>query len=287
MKLFFGHDITNNENKFYENDFAILQASDYLTSSLNVWGDKVNELNKLSNPPIVLRVLHYLLSTIWIIVFASILKARTKSELTLVQMFENAPWIFLIAAISFILSLILAFYLRNKAKKITESEEYRYTLNQFEEISFQIFDELGVPKDAPFVDVLSFKYKLTNGKINQTSMDIVYNYTFKIYADQEYLYLADLDKKYAIPLSSLKSIIETKNTITLPNWNKDNPPTSKEFNKYGVRSEMGQTAIKSYCTLEFQINDEIWKMIFPNYEINTFEALTHLSVSKEKGFHLF
>ena len=50
MKLFFGHDITNNENKFYENDFAILQASDYLTSSLNVWGDKVNELNKLSNP---------------------------------------------------------------------------------------------------------------------------------------------------------------------------------------------------------------------------------------------
>ena len=90
-----------------------------------------------------------------------------------------------------------------------------------------IFDELDVPHDAQEVDVLTFFYKEKGGECRvcekTMQMNSHFNPIFRLFFDDENLYLANLDGKYTFPRVSLRGIRRVNKRIRLESWNKEEP----------------------------------------------------------------
>lgn len=60
------------------------------------------------------------------------------------------------------------------------------------------------------------------------------NSAYLIFTDSGNLYFANLECKYAIPLSSIKRIKSVKKTIRILKWNKDEPYHKGIYKQYRV-----------------------------------------------------
>ncbi len=195
--------------------------------------------------------------------------------------YQNAPWLFCGTVICAIVWVVLLFAKRKKKKATLEDEENNLAISRLDDIHDTIMTELSVPSDSKEVDVLFFHYKVKDGEIKvhgkATQMVQYLNLVFNIYADEENLYLANLECKYAFPLSSLKTIRTIKKRIHLPEWNKEEAFNKGIYKKYKLVSDKyGFIHCKSYHILELTHNGENYGIYFPNYELPIFEEVTGL-----------
>ena len=148
-----------------------------------------------------------------------------------------------------------------------------------------MYDELGVPHNAYYVDVLSFRYKVKNDKITATAVGFqttpYINFDLRMYITDDHLYLANIENLYAFKLSDLKTIKTVNKRISIPTWNKQEEPTKGEFKQYKLAvNNLGDIFFKPYYILEGEHNGETFGIYFPPYELATFEKLTGLSATK-------
>ena len=174
---------------------------------------------------------------------------------------------------------------KKKKKAILEDEENALAISKLDGIHDTIMSELSVPADAKEVDVLFFHYKVKDGEIKvhgKATMMVQYlNLIFSIYADEENLYLANLECKYAFPLSSLKTIRTIKKRIHIPEWNKEEAFNKGIYKQYKLVSDKyGFIHCKSYHILELTHNGEDYGIYFPNYELPIFEEATGLKAEQ-------
>ena len=93
------------------------------------------------------------------------------------------------------------------------------------------------------------------------------NPVFYIFTDSENLYLANLEGKYAIPLSQIKAIKSIKKTIRIMEWNKDEEFNKGIYKQYKLSEDnYGCIICKSYHILEFEHDNDLWGIYFPCYE---------------------
>jgi len=106
------------------------------------------------------------------------------------------------------------------------------------------------------------------------------NPIFHVFADSENLYFANLEGKYAFPLSSIKAINTVKETIRILEWNKDEQYNKGIYKEYKLREDdYGCIHSKCYHVMEIEHNGELWGIYFPCYELPTFEQLTGLKAT--------
>ena len=162
---------------------------------------------------------------------------------------------------------------------VLSADENAQVFSHWENTTDAVFAELSVPTDAKEVDVLSFFYKMNDGniKVCEKGMQVTqyFNPIFKIFSDSEYLYLANLEGKYAFPLSSVMGIRTVKKHIRIAGWNKDIPYNKGIYKQYKLTIDnYGCIHCKSYHILELNHNGEIWGIYFPSYELPVIEEIT-------------
>lgn len=145
-----------------------------------------------------------------------------------------------------------------------------------------ISDSLDVPEDAENVDLLAFNYTVTDGDITPVTSDEdaiseYFNCSMSLFADEERIYLASLDEKYAFDRSAITAIRTVNESISLPDWNKDVSPTSGIYKKYGLSVDnLDRITVSRYHILEVERDGEAWGVYFPSYELPIFERITGL-----------
>lgn len=281
MKPFLCVNVTDNKKneKYNGEEFLVTETSEDLSEALDKSTEKVVDTIEQSKLPLFIRIAQWIFGVAGVGLSAGLLEAFTEEDgVTIAQTYENAGWIFWLAGASLVIWGILAIWANSKSQKIMESPESNYTLSTLDKISEQILDELDVPSEAPWVDVLGFRYKVKNGvpkPVEGVDLTPYNNFTFKIFSDLSKLYLANMDGKYEFPVSSIRAIRNVKKHIAICGWNKETPFNKGEYKQYKLYADQYDCIhLKTYHILEIEHQGEVWGIYFPNYELPVFEKLT-------------
>jgi len=288
MKPFLGIDLTIDKKNTQLNgkEFLIAKTSSALTQSFERSSDQAMETIEKSELPLLLRILQAICGFIALIMFFGTINAFIRSDTSPVQAYHNVPWLYWVGGACLVVWLVLKLFSRKKEKTVLEDEENARVFSSLESVSNSIYTELSVPADATEVDILTFFYKEKGEQIKvcEKGMQIApyLNPIFKVFSDAEYLYLADLEGKYAFPLSSIRAIRTIKKHIRIMEWNKETRFDDGIYKQYKLTSDnYGCIHCKHYHILEVSHNDETWGIYIPCYELPVFEKLTGLKAQQD------
>ncbi len=280
MKPFLCIDQTyNKKNEAVNGDeFIVKRPSEKLNASLEESAADVSEIIDKSQLPLPLRIIKWVTGVVALIIFAGIIKAMTEEDISLKTAYGNAPALFWICGICAVIFTVLMLLSNKKEKETFETAEENNTFSDLDDICDDILADLGVPSDAKEIDILSFYYKDKDDNIKILEKGLLApfnNLIFHVFKDSENLYLANLDGKYAIPLSSIKGIQTVKKTVRISSWNKDEDFKSEKYKPYKLNEDnYGAIFCKTYHILEFDRYNETWGIYFPSYELPQFEEIS-------------
>ena len=263
-------------------EFSIQKPSAALSQALERSIEGAQDTEEKAKIPLGLRIARYLCGFVLLIFVGSFYR----SGVTFAEGYQNVPWLYWLSGFSAVTFVILTLLGKQKSKTVLESEESTQTFAHLDNVAEAIYRELGVPQDAKAVDVLSFFYKNKDGNIKMCEKPMqLYqscNPEFKIYTDSENLYLANLEDKYAFPLSSLHAIRTVDKKVRVMGWNKETNLHDDIYKEYKLTTDnYGCVHCKQYHILEVNHQGEVFGIYFPNYELPVFEEITGLKAPKE------
>ncbi len=282
MKPFLGIDLTTDKKNERMNGEELLVAKPALalTQSFERFSENAEETIEKSKLPLPIRIGQWVCGMIGLIIFVSVAKTLGgEDDVTLAQAYQNAPWLFWLGGGCLMAWGLLKLISVRKAKSVLETNEGTQTFQDLDQTCDAILADLAVPSSAKEIDVLAFFYKIKDNtvKVVEKGFQVApyLNPIFHAFADDENLYLANLEGKYAIPLSAIQAIRSVKKTIRIMDWNKDEPHNSDVYKPYKLsEDDHGRIACKLYHIVEFVHNDELWGVYIPCYELPVIEELT-------------
>ena len=281
MKTFLGIDITDYKQNTRQNGerFAVAHPSLSVSEGFEAATARATGMLEDAKLPLPLRVVQWVCGVASALLGISLLKALSK--VTIDEAYHNAPPVFWILGVCVVVWAVLKLIGSRKKKAVLDRQENVKTLEQLESAHKAVMSELGVPEDAREADLLTFFYKEKNGKIKVRTKGIqmtpYINPSFKVFADAERLYIADVGTKWAFPLSSLKAIRTVKKNVMLAQWNKDIGYTDEMYRPYKFATAGGCLHTKWYHILEVDDGGEPYGIWLPCYECPLFEELTGLT----------
>ena len=284
MKPFLGIDLTKNKKNEQMNgeEFIVAKPASSLTQSLESSSENVEETIERSKLPLHIRIGHWICGVVGVFIAIGILKSLGGEDgVTLSEAYQNASWLFWLGGACLVAWALLKLISMRKEKNVLGTEESTRVFNNLDKTCEAILSDLKVPKDSKEIDILSFFYKVKgdNIKVCEKALQIApyHNPIFHIFVDSENLYLANLEQKYAIPLSTIKAIQSIKKTILITEWNKDEEFNEGIYKQYKLSEDKyGCIICKSYHILEFEHDNNLWGIYIPCYELPIIEELTGL-----------
>lgn len=287
MKPFLGIDLTDDKKNEQHNglEFCVQKPSAALTQSLERSSENAEQTVKKSKLPLPLRICQYVCGLLGVMVPVAIIRALGEG-LTLAQVYGNASELIWIAGGCLLVWGVLKIIATKKEKAVLETEESDRVITNLEGVCNAIYSELAVPSDAKEADILYFYYKIKKDKMKICEKGLqpapYLNPIFKVYADADNLYIANLETKWAFPRASLKAIRRIKKHIRIAQWNKEAPCDKGVYKQYKLITDQYHCVhCKEYCILEVEDQGRIWGIYIPCYELSTFEALTGLKAKTE------
>ena len=282
MKPFSAIDLTTDKKNETANgiEFCTAKPSEALTRSFEDATNQTDDTLNKAKLPLPLRIVQTLSLYVWLITFVALLKSLGNVE-SLDVAYRNADWVFWLCGIAFVIWLVLKIFSKRHEISVLRTEDSELALSRLESVSNAILNELSVPANARETDVLSFFYKEKNGKLKHvmkgTSAFNYLNLVYHVYADEENLYLTNLDGRYTFPKASLKAIRMVKQSGILASWNKEAPMNEGFYKQFKLQTNSyGCVIDRKHYILELEKDGETWGIYFPSYELPTFEVLTGL-----------
>lgn len=279
MKPFLGIDHTTDKKNTNTNGAELYpqKPSPELETALENAAINVGAAFNKAKLPLPLRILGWICHFVLAVVVIGVLRSLGGEDaVTFSQIIEKAPWIFVVGGVALALGGILHFVGKKHAKNVMESDESKHSIAQLESLSASVYSDLGVPDNARNVDIISVSYKEKNGEIKLESV-VFDNPEFKIFADKDYFYLADLRGKYQFSRDAIRGIRTLKKNLMVKDWNKDEPYNSEKYKKYKISVDKYNRIYCNPCyILEVNIDGKLWGIYFPPYELPLFEALSGL-----------
>lgn len=274
MKPFWGIDLTGNRKntEFNGAEFLVQTPSAALAASLEASVGKAKKTVERAKLPMPFRVLLYVCGFAALFVAVGLLRA----DVSFREGYQNAPGLFWIGGVSAVIWLILWLWARRRANTVLGSEESERTASHLAGVADAVSRELGIPKDAEDADVLSFFYimKGEKMKIRTKSLQLAQylNPTFTVFSDEENLYLANTEGKYAFPLSSVVAVRTVKKHIRIVKWNKEEPLNKGVYKQYRMtKDNYGCVHCGYYHIVEVRGRQETYGIYVPCYELPLFE----------------
>jgi hypothetical protein len=290
MKPFLGVDLTKNRKNRDTNgqEFVVAFVSDIQAQALDQATDAATELVGKALLPTPLSILRWICGLAALIIGFGLLDVLlSEDSVGLIQGYYAVPqfyWAFFLCLLGWLVLTILG---KKRDKDITESPEADHLASRLDTIASAIYDELDIPDSAADVDVLSFTYKQKGDTPVPHELALsttpYTNISMKAFVQDEQLFLADLDAKYAFPLSELRCIHTVNKSVSLPQWLKDEAPTEGIYKPYKMTVDNYDSVhVKPYHILELVHEGTTWGIYFPAYERPTFETLTGLTAESGK-----
>lgn len=166
-------------------------------------------------------------------------------------------------------------------RNVLSDEEKTHSFTRLDTAMDAVYRELGVPDDAPAVDILVLTYKQKDGQPvpKTTGMNLTawFNIENRAFVENDRLCLTDLESRFEFPLAELRRIRTVRKKISIPTWNKETAPDEDIYKPYKLSVD-GYECIhfKPYHILELEHEGETWGIYFPCYELPVFEELTGL-----------
>ena len=281
MKPLFSIDLTNDKNNLIMNgtDFIVATPSDILQQKLEKSMDRADEVVGKAKLPLVLTVFQAIFGVVGVAIVAGVLESL--DGLSLKEMYQRAPWLIWVGAACIIGFVLINFLGKSKAKAVLSTDESVNTFSHLASVKEAIYSELSVPVAAKEVDILSFFYKVKDGKIkvkqNGLQTAQYFNSTHKIYVENGKFYMVNLEAKNEFPLSSLRAIRTVNKRVVVDEWYKEEPFNKGIYKPYRISvTKQGDYTYKGYHILELEIDGEVWGIYFPAYELSAFEEVTGL-----------
>lgn len=279
MKPFLGIDLTHDKHNEQANgrEFLAAAPSPALAQSLERSSGRALETLEAARLPMALRVIQWICGAAAALIGVSIIRAL--ANVSIQEGYHNAPVLFWIVGICLPVWLVLKLLSLRREKAVLGQDDSAAVLSSLEGIRRSIYQELNVPADAPETDLLSFYYKEKNGDIRPTEkgmqMATYLNPVFRVFADEQNLCIANLEGKYAFPLSDIVGIRTVRKHIRISGWNKDTPYNKGIYKPCKLtKDNYGCIHCKQYHILEVRRDGEIWGIWIPDYELPLFEKLT-------------
>ena len=282
MKNVFGYPYSKTEDMPCDGaSFITNRADAALKKEIDDAFGKVLETGSKARLPGWLQTLKLICYVGAAIVVISLL--RNLGDLTLAEMYGNAPAIFYGGGVCLALWVVLFCIEKLKYKKVDDSGEIDKALESMEALNFRSEEQLGIPHDHKKVDVLSFRYTEKNGKV-KIKEELFYkhvNNEMKLFRNGDDLCLADIDSVYSFPISDIKKYVLKKKKANMDEWNKDVPFNKGEYKQYKITSNDYGTIFCRYYAM--QISDVFgeYELFFPEYELAQFKAIADVPVEKE------
>lgn len=272
MKPFLGIDLTENKHNEQMNgaQFLVQTPSDALRQALAASSEKAETTVSKSRLPIPFRVLQYICGFAALLIGGAVLNA----EVSFAEGYRNAAWLYWTAGICAVLWGILWLLSRQKARAVLETDESTQTFSHLEGVAQAIYQELGVPDNAKTVDVLFFFYKHKNGQLKLVEKTVAaqyFNPEYKLFADPDHIYLANLEGKYAFPRTAIQQLHTVKKHIRIAAWNKEEAHNKGIYKQYKLTTDnYGCIHCRQYYILEVDHRGESFGIYIPCYELPAF-----------------
>lgn len=287
MKPFLGTDLTTNKKNEQMNgeEFLVAKPSLALTQAFERSLEDTEETLEKSKLPLPIRIGHWICGILGVFIAFGILESLGGEDgISLSEAYQNASWLFWLGGGCLVAWVILKMISIRKEKDILETDESSLAFNHLGKSSDAILADLAVPPDTKEIDVLTFCYKVKGDNIKVCEMALqlapYMNPIFYVFADSENLYLANLEGKYAFPLSAIRAIKTVKKSIRIVEWNKDEPFNKGIYKQYKISEDKyGCIICKNYHIVEIEHNGELWGVYIPCYELPVIEELTGLTTS--------
>ena len=284
MRPFAGIDITENRKNEQPDlgNFITATASSSSRTALERTSDAAEAVIDDSKLPLPLRVLRVICGFIAMAVILSLFDVwLDEDSISPTQAYHNVPWLFWLGAGCLVLWIILKVLGIVRARNVLSDEEKTHSFTRLDTAMDAVCRELGVPDDAPAVDILVLTYKQKDGQLvpKTTGMNLTawFNIENRAFVENDRLCLTDLESRFEFPLAELRRIRTVRKNISIPTWNKETAPDEDIYKPYKLSAD-GYECIhfKPYHILELEHEGETWGIYFPCYELPVFEELTGL-----------
>jgi hypothetical protein len=278
MKNIFGYNMTNDKHNTTPDGQIFFGTS--LPLGLKNTFDKaleqMEDVEKKLELPLWLKIIKFVSGCLAALISLGIIKGL--SDVSLEQAYRNAPYLFYVTIIFFIIWFTLFLVDGDRRKKGEKSDEYKQTQNYADSVIRSSRDAFNIPPNAENVDVLSFSYKIKNGKMVAVRNGFVtyFNLCCTAYVRDGSLHLAFLEEEWIIPLHCVIGIKKTKKRISVPNWNKETPFNKGQYKQYNLVSHDGLIYFKPFYNICIKWNEEDYELSIPPYELDIFSSLIGL-----------
>lgn len=281
MKPLFCIDVTENKKNEEINGRELITATapQVHAERLENKQEELEQTLEKSQLPAAVRMIKFLCGCFGAIVLCAVVKSTYSNGFA--QAWKNAPVLILAGVICAVAWVVLQVISKTKEKRVLEERGAEETAAAIQKDIESVYESLGVPFNAPTVDVLMFRYRIKDGEPVAKEMGLqttpYLNLEVRLYVDGDALCVADLENVYTIPRAALKRMRTVKKRIAVPVWNKEEGPDQGSYKSYKLTvSNMGDVFFKPYHVLEFEHEGESWGIYFPCYEKDVFEAVTGL-----------
>ena len=274
MKPIFAIDLTENKKNEQPNgnEFLVQTPSPALVQALENSLTKAVATTNNAKLPLGIRIIECICGFLAIM----ILIGTGRAEVTLEEAYQNAPALFWIGGACAIIWFALWLWGKLKSKKVLSTEESAQSFTHLEGVSEAIYTELGVPATAREVDVLSFYYKRKGDdlKVCEKGMQVCQylNPVYKLFSDEENIYLANLEGKYAFSKSAIVDLKTVEKHIRIAGWNKEAVYNKGVYQPYKLTiDQYGCVHCKQYHILVLEKDGQQFGLYFPCYELPHFK----------------
>lgn len=290
MKPFLGIDVTADKKNKIKNgkEFIVVEPTSALKQALENSSKEIADIMQKVKLPQAVGIIRIIAECGVFFGVYAVVEALIEVDITFAGIYNRYPWFFWISGLCAFVWILLNYLSKHKEIRILESEEAKTVFSKADTVKNEVYSQFGIPERFETVDVLSFKYKNKNGEtVPKTGLDSIFdNYEYKAYKEDGFFFLADLDNKYAFPLSELKKIHTVKKNAKVSDWHKEFPHNKGEnkLNNFfeDLFNEENVVSIKKYHILELEHNGESWGIYFPTYELVAFEKLTGLTAEYDE-----
>lgn len=199
------------------------------------------------------------------------------------NMFKTQPVLSIVLISSLVLSYAIVIIAVKRSVKYKKSKEYLDLIARKDNILNAMYEDMRVASDAVQVDIITFYYKVKDGK-NIPKSNTTYRFSpFLLWGDEQFLYLADYQQKYVFEKKYLTKI-SFKNKI-LPVVCDDKYFDHTKAKERGLTQTNGSCFSKPYFTLEYDDGIEKVEIHYTNFNSKSFEEISGLE-AKENIEHL-
>lgn len=283
MKEFFGIDVTQSATNevFNCQPFLKQQVPPAQAAALDAAAKDLETQGKKAELPVVFRILYLVVLFGVVSVVGGLV--RGIGNVGIYKAYENAPWIFYLAGGLIVALVVMLLWKRSRSQKAVSGDDFRDATRRHAAEVAACYGALGVPQNAPTVDVMGCKYRIKNGKTKLvTSGYFQYiNPEMRLFTADGFLCLADCQNLYAIPFTEIRALRKINKSVSLMSWNKEDHFDFGRYAQYKITAgSYGNITIKPYYALEISHDGQEYVLHFPCYELPLFGPATKLPITE-------